>query len=206
MRLALASLALALALPAVSAAQVRTSDAPVALALSAGTAYIVDVGRAGLAVSAEVASRHLGVSAAVSLPADDVERAFGLSAMVYPGGRTAPAALALGAEGAIVGGDGGPYTLAGPVGAFSYRLVNTPDFLVVPEVRVGLLLPFGENASRSNLAAQSAASAGITLGGKLSPGVVTTVTPSVSRSVPLGSTFDQSVVAVGVDAAFVISL
>lgn len=204
MRLAL--LALASCFPIAASAQVRTTDAPLAVAFSAGTAYVYEVGRAGPSAGLEIATRHLGFAAALAFPNDDFERAFGLSAVVYPGGRTAPVAVALGAEFDVIGGGGSAATLAGPVAAVSYRAVHTPDFSLVPEVSAGLLLPVGSSASQRNLSAQSAIAASVTLGGTLSPGVVTAVTPSVSRSSPLGSTYAQSAIAVGATASLVVDL
>ncbi|HEX9950375.1 MAG TPA: hypothetical protein VGB53_01285 [Rubricoccaceae bacterium] len=191
-------LVLALGLSAAASAQVRTSDAPLAGSAGAALGYLADVGWLGPAVGAELATEHMGAAASLTFPGDETARAFSLAAFVYPGGRRAPVAVALGAEYDIVAGGGQSTALLGPIASVSYRLVHQPEVSVVPEVAVGLLFPvtrgYGRDAGLNVAATASVAIAAQTV----LPGVRVSLTPAVSRSVNLDRSYDRAAYAASI--------
>ncbi len=198
-----ALLVFALCLPAASLAQVRTSDAPYAIAVGAGLGYIADVGRTGPAVGAEVAMGAVSASASLTFPGDETGRAFSLAALVYPAGRTSAVAVAVGAEYDIVGGGGRSSAFVGPVASVSYRLVHGAGGSVIPEVLGGMLIPIG-NSSGGNAGLQIGATARVTVAAPFG-GARVYLTPAVSRSVDVSS-FDGPTYAASVEAGITADL
>ncbi len=198
-------LALIFLMPVTTLAQVRTSDAPNALAVGAALGYVAEVGWSGPAVGAELALGAVSASAALTFPGDETGRAFSLAALVYPAGRMTPVAVALGAEYAIVGGGGRSSAFVGPVASVSYRLVHGAGGSVIPEVLGGMLIPIG-NSSGGNVGLQVGATARVTLAAP-SPfgGARVYVAPAVSRSVEPGG-FDGPAYAVSVEAGITADL
>lgn len=196
-------LALVFFLPVTALAQVRTSDAPYAVAVGAGLGYIADVGRTGPAIGAQLGLGAASASASLTFPGDETGRAFSLSALVYPAGRTRAIALALGAEYDIVGGGGRSSAFVGPIASVSYRLLYGAGGSVIPEVLGGMLIPIG-NSSGGNVGLQIGATARVTLAAPFG-GARVYLTPAVSRSVDV-SGFDGPTYAASVEAGITADL